>query len=471
MTDEENTRWQDRARARFHNPPTRDEQRDYFGRRVFEVNRKVFEGHMWYTPLLDRMAYYVIQGQLPNIRTRNFRIGRRLYDNRVHGVAFVPSGSGKAGLTQYAGLLTSGVGLDFYVMGQATDTALVGRRYQDQEYNRETQRMETVIKEERGCLNPAENHHLIHYNEADILFDSKKTEWAKDIMTIFQKAMNTYNTYDNLQCKNTSMGRIEFYTSVSFLIVSKLPESFYRTITSTGFLQRTLLAYIEQDWERKKLADKKTLELFCDDTSEIESDVKEEDVCAVLRAVNRFYKDVGKIKIEEDTKKILTDEIFSALHEPLESMTPYAQTTLAEFVSRWQEQIINFSYHNCFARLGKSITVQDVADAKNIVYPLWKNVIYAIEDGLQQPKDEKWRWNRQLSQMIKMVELLAEKFDSEWVPRNTLVKAMASKNLGWGVNQETARLRIARAEKEGYLERKSSHGSSVVRVTAKPKDN
>ena len=59
-------KWQTRAN-RFSNPPSKADRKDYFGRQVFRINRKVFEGYMWETPILDRMAYYVIQGQLPNI--------------------------------------------------------------------------------------------------------------------------------------------------------------------------------------------------------------------------------------------------------------------------------------------------------------------------------------------------------------------------------------------------------------------
>lgn len=467
------TQWQDRPK-RLHNPPTKAERRDYFGRKAFAQNRKIFEGYMWETPLLDRMVWYVIQGQLPSIRNRTYHIGKRAYDNRVHATAFLDSGSGKAGFTEYAGVLATACGLNFYVIEDITDTALVGRRHQIQEYNSETQRVETVTKEEVGCLNPAHDPpiNILHYNEADVLFDKRKSEWAKNVMSKFQKTMNTYKSFDNLLTRDTSLGRIEFHSSASLLIASKPPAQFFNVITDTGFLQRTMMDSISANWEKKKSIDLKTLDKFVNYDDVIEDEpVSVEEVSIVMSAINKYWKGKPALKIDKDAGEILLEEVYYSLHDPLEQMTPFAQKTLSQFVSRWQEQIINLSYHNCYARLGTKITVQDVADSKNFILPMWRNVIFTIEEGLQEPKEEKYKWRKQLDFIISTTEELAKQYRKKgWVSRNALVKILASKSNGFGVNNETARKRVTRAEEEGYLERKSTKGSPIVRITSKPKN-
>lgn len=465
-------RWQDNITARFSNPPTKDEIREHFGRKLMVTNKKVFDTFMWETAYLDRMVLYVTLGQLPNIRERTYKIGRREYDNRVHAAAFVDSGSGKAGLTEYAGKLATECGLMFYITGEVTDSALLGRRHEVQAYNRETQRLETMVQEEKGCLNPEHDPpvNIFHWNEADVLFDSAKTAWARNTMQHFQKAMNTFQSYDNKLAKDTSLGRIEFHTNASLFVVSKLPMNFYKTVTEMGFLQRMLMDFKKPDWERKKSIDLKTIEVLCEGYDEVEDDVTVSDVAAVLKAINKFWKGKKQVKFSDDAKSLFKDEVFYLLHDPLEKMTPYAQRILSQFVSRWQEQIFNISYHNCYARLGNKIIVQDVTDAKNVVYPLWKNVIYAIEEGLEEPDSQKFKWIRQLKFILQITEELAKKYDKNgWVPRNTLVKVLASKTHGFGCNPETARGRVSKAEEEGYLMRKSVKGSPIVKVSAKPK--
>lgn len=465
--------WQDRPK-RLSNPPTRAERIDFFGRNAFAVNRKIFETYMWETPLLDRMVWYVIQGQMPSIRNRRFKIGKRDYDNRVHATAFLDSGSGKAGFTEYAGVLATACGLNFYILEDCTDTALAGRRHQLPEYNPDTQRVETITKEEVGCLNP--NHdppiNIIHYNEADALFDKRKSEWAKNIMSKFQKTMNTYKSFDNLITRDTSLGRIEFHTSVSILIASKPPAQFFNVITDTGFLQRTIMDSISANWEKKKSIDLKTLKMFVEyDEIDKDDEVSIGDVSLVMSAINKYWKGKKPIEVDKDAGEILLEEVYFALHDPLEKMTPFAQKTLSQFVSRWQEQIINLSYHNCYSRLGSSISVQDVADSKNFILPMWRNVIFTIEEGLTEPRDEKHKWRKQLQFIIDITEGLAKQYKKKgWVPRNALVKMLSSKTHGFGINPETARKRITRAEEEGYLERKSTKGSPIVRITDKPKN-
>lgn len=429
---------------------------------------------MWETPLLDRMVWYVVQGQLPSIRNRTFEIGKRKFDNRVHATAFLDSGSGKAGFTEYAGVLSTACGLNFYILEDVTDTALAGRRHQLQEYNPETQRVETVTKEEVGVLNPSHDPpiNIIHYNEADVLFDKRKSEWAKNIMSKFQKTMNTFKSFDNLLTRDTSLGRIEFHSSTSLLIASKPPTQFFQVITDTGFLQRTLMDSISANWEKKKQIDLRTLEMFVKYDEVDESDgVSVEDVSVVMGAINKYWRGKKSLAIDKDAGEILLDEVYYALHDPLEQMTPYAQKTLSQFVSRWQEQILNLSYHNCYARLGASMTVQDVADAKNFVLPMWRNVIFTIEEGLQEPKEDKYKWRKQLQFIIATAEELAKQYRKKgWVPRNALVKVLSSKTHGFGINKETARKRITRCEEEGYLVRKSTKGSPIVRITSKPKN-
>ena len=116
------------------------------------------------------------------------------------------------------------------------------------------------------------------------------------------------------------------------------------------------------------------------------------------------------------------------------------------------------------------ITVQDVADAKNLVYPLWKGVIYAIEEGIEEDRDSKSKWKHQRGLMLEWTKKLGKKYKSKegWVPRNVLVKVLASRDKGWGCNPETARSRVARAESEGYLTRKDVKGSPIVKPSDKP---
>ena len=437
----------------MEDPPSAAEKRKYFGPKLFKNNKELFQNYMWNTPFLDEAALYLLIGQLEHVKNIRYEVHGRQYDFRSHVSIFQPSGSGKAGLFNYVGGICADLNMRYHVTGSVTDTALIGGIEWQDIYNKETQQYVKEKVENPGLLSPDRDPRvrILAMNETDILFDSKKTDWAKDLMTWYQKAMNVIGTPDNVLSKDTGGVNISFNCDVSLLFISKLPENFYKTITSTGFLQRTIVVYRTKSLEEKK-EDNMTF-LVGVGSGKKELDTKRNVIVQSLKAIDEFAAGVEHMDWTEDAVEYLRTDVFEMIHNPMEGMNAFTLSTITEFSSRYQELVVKLAHVHALTRLSDTVDKQDIGLAARFVGRMWKNAIYFIEDGLQQSKNEVQDWRKQVNKMINVFlevqgEAKEQGVKSVWVPRNSLIKMLCSKKHGWGVTPATASARLEQAEEE-----------------------
>ena len=433
---------------------------------IFDINKKLFNSYIWNTPLnMDKIVYYLIQSSLPSLKNMRFNVLNRVFDFRVHVAIFMPSGSGKGGLFNYVGDICDKLGLKFYSVGQMTDSALIGSMKQKEVYDPTTRSKVIDYDESYGFLNPKRGVDIVAMNETDILFDAKKTDYAKDLMTWFQKAMNPYRTKDNLISKDLSSGRIEFYSNVNLLFVSKLPANFYKTITSTGFLQRTIVVYSPVPFHQKKTNDKLFLENV--DVIPKSTDKNLETITKHLEEINDFYKQVDKLTFTRQAKDVFVEQMHPRMHNPIDNINSYIQETLSEFISRYQEMAIRIAYHNAIARKSTTVDTVDALNSMRFVLPLWENVISFIEEGLKQPTVSKTDWYMKLLKMQDVYFYIVNKNTGKkqfniYIPAKTFFDILMSREYGWGCTRETAVKRFEKALSEGYAKKGRAKGLDVI---------
>ena len=453
----------------WHDRVTEKQVREkYSGRNLFTLNRTLFARQVWNSPqVLADIVLYMVIGQLPHIKNIRFNILDREYDLRSHAAIFLPSGSGKGGLFNYLGMLTTMVNLDYYPMGELTDAALLGTWELEEFWDKKDEVLKHEKKLTPGALDVKSGHNIIAFNEADPLFNSPNSTWAKNSMTWFQKTMNPFGTPDNLITKDTSKGRIEFQSDVSMFFNAKLPEKFYQVLTTMGFLQRCLLMNIPKSWQKKKEDDKFMMEGVGDkNTKEKQKTLL---VADALQFIDQYFSDVKELEFSPEAKKMLSTTAHQKIHAPLEGMAPYTQEVLQTFCSRYQEFIVRASYHNAITRLSTQIEVEDVSHAIVFIMPLWKNIVHFIEDGLKVSEPDRLEGRRRTALMDKIYDYLCKKLtdkskkEIKYIPFNMLVKVLKSREYGWNVSDETARKRILSLVNEGQYSIKDESGVIYIK--------
>ena len=372
------------------------------------------------------------------------------------------------------GDIATAAGIEFYPLGSVTDTKLLGGVEYLEIYDPETERNSKQKVENPGLLSPDHDPrvNLLAMNECDILFDSKKTDYAKDLMTWFQKAMNPYGTYDNVLSKGTGSMDASFNSDQSFAFVSKLPQNFYRTITSTGFLQRTIVAYLTKSLKDKKGDNYEFLAGVGEEAEDLSDEA--EIVGAVLNCINEFAASIEEFSWTDDAKTFLRENVFEMIHDPMDGMNSHVLPTIMEFSSRYQEMVVRLAHIHALTRLSDEVSAQDVGMASQFVKSMWRNVIWFIEDGLQRSKSERLDWLARISKMVtafKKIQLAFKKAGKKqpvYIPREKIIITLMKPKY-WGVTRDTAEGRLADAEEEGvFIRKRTRKGRPVIKIGLVP---
>lgn len=460
----EETDWEDAGNTFGTGEVSFRDIENHFGRQLFATNKVLFEKQMWGVdvPVFD-LSLYTVMGQMQNIKSMRFNIHDRIYDYRVNAAIFMPSGSGKGGMFNHIGTMSEMLGLDYYEVGEMTDSALLGQYNTVEQFNKKNDMNEKVKVLTPGVLDPKAGHNILAMNECDILFKAKSSSFARNAMTHYQKAMNTIGTHDNVLSKDTSAGgRIKFNSDVSFFFTSKLPDHFYEVIMNTGFLQRCTTLNLPKSWKQKRADDSQMLEGL-DSGGRTSLNEKYIELIDGMRKIDEFYQDITHLPVSSAAKKMLKTTASRKLHDPLDDMGRKSQSVLQTFTSRYQEFVIRYAHLNAVSRLSPKVQQEDVAYAISFIIPLWKNIVYFIEDGLKPEQNEVIELRTHTAFIKRIYLLLSERIGKKWIPLNSIIKIVASKEYGWNVSRPTALKRVKRVVDSDHYRTKTQGHAVLIR--------
>lgn len=472
-------RWQSKMQ-RWKNPPTEAQMKKYFGRNVINLYVTLFNQRVKKQPNFAELTFHCIVGQLPSVKNMRIHVGANDLDLRISGCFFKPSGSGGGRGFNFMAQIAKEVGLNYRVITEITDAALIGTSSEKRVYDSTKKQMVVENTIERGALDPTEEEgreppHIIAMNEADILFSANTSEFKKNAMLYYQIALNTMGTEDNKLAKKLAHGDwIEFNPNCSLMLMSYPPDSFYETIVKRGFLQRMIILYNEFTTE-DRIEVAKELTKMLDTNTDNKEDVN--DLVERLNFINEYWsnKDCSKITIQKEALKVLitlVDEFFNQF----QGISEYPRKKLEEFSQRWIEHIWKISWHHMILRLDNTLTLEDVGYAKNYVIPVWKDLIGLLEEGIVQPSDSKRSWKVKVTDAVRLYKSILRK-DREkekgkdnngMISRANFVNALASTDF-WGTSYKTASTRIRKMEDEGIFERKYIGTAPMIRLLKLPK--
>jgi len=463
---------------KWSNPPTPKQRKEFFGQNLIKLYVSLFEERVKRQPNFAELTLHCIIGQLPAVKKLRIHVGANDLDLRISGCFFKPSGSGGGRGFNFMAQVARALGLNYCVITEITDAALIGTSDEVKEYNPEKKGIEVVSRIERGVLDPTFDEddpdrpiaNIIAMNEADILFSGIQNEYKKNAMLYYQIALNTMDTEDNKLTKKLAHGEwIEFNPDCSLMLMSYPPDSFYDTIVKRGFLQRMVILYNEFTTEDR-------IEVAKELTGLLESKVDKKqgmsDLAKRLKYVNEYWmgKDKIVVKVQPEALKILVrlvDEFFVQF----EGIAEYPRRKLEEFSQRWIEHIWRLAWHHMLLRLDDTLKLEDVGYAKNYVMPVWKQLIGLLEEGIAPPKDHQRVWKMQVSEAVRLYKSTIKKLkrkDGDTIKRADFIRTLSHSDY-WNVSKKTASQRVRKMEDEGLFERSYQGTAPMIKLKKLPK--
>lgn len=450
-------KWQDKLDPWGKNPTNRDRKK-YFGDNLIKMFQELFFRKCKHHPFFDLMALHIIVGQLPSVKKMRIGVDDNDIDLRISGCLFKSSGSGGGRGFNFISEICKELDMVFRPVTEITDAALIGSVEADRYYDPEEKSMKSTVKVIPGVLNPnmldgEPPINIVAMNEASLLFDGKQSDYKKNAMIYYQIALNPMYTADNLLAKKLSKGPwVEFHPICSLCLQSYPPESLYETIIRKGFLQRMWIIYDEVSSDIREETSISLTKLI---GKKSRAEGSKEELVKRLKAINQFWTSRRTPTLSKDAEKPLVN-LTKLFFRHLENIDEFPRKKLEEFVHRWIEMSWRIAWHHAVLRMSNEVDLEDVAYAKNIVAPLWKDIIVFIEEGIVLPHGEERKFRKEILFIIDTFERLRKKLKKEkgaTIPRSLLVKTLADKKTGWGVHRKTANERVKRAEESGIFQR------------------
>jgi len=422
-----------------------------------------------------------------------FRQKARRIDIRIHGLFISPTGTGKGAGYGFYCRLAKDLGLDNQQLTESTDAGLAGtgRMLPDGKYE---------INE--GLLVHADG---ISMEEASPLFDFSN-EFSKKNLTYLQIAMNPL---DDASCEITKKlgslpDAIRFKPHCSFLLTTYIPDHFKEELVKRGVVQRFDTVMKNPSLEDRMEVIDRAIDGLNYSTEKTYDDSYKSILTRFKEIVNRYQKlggleegekkfEVDEDKLERITKKIAPtlnkkqveklckiiksevsvlekpiwkgfcfdinmtakEELKHVVHELVEMIkdtTAIAQEKLAEFTHRMYEILVRLAIHHSILCLRDCVESEDVLYAKKVYEPVWKSLIYNIEELLLPTPEQRMKntfiIHRSLDAYKKLIKENDPKFVQKkmWVRRS---KWLQDLQFAWdNCSKVTANNRALRLETE-----------------------
>jgi len=470
MKKKASQKWQE-VIPKWKYPPNKDIQERYFGHNFWEIYRSQFNARTIGHPGYADLTLHTILGQIDNIKKMRIMVDENEVDLRISSIYWKPSGSGGGRGYNFTAQIMNGVArknkdhYPFQHMTIVNDGSVVGSIRQIKQVDPVSKSEKYVTNFEYGWLWPGWDINILAHNEASMLFDkSKFTEHSKKVVHFFQIALNPMGTIDNQIVKKLTFGdAIRYHPECSVFLISYPPpyEQLLKQLFGTGFVPRCVVLHNEFTLDERK----EHIQLL---TKKIGKKTKKigrvGDIIQALKFMNRFYEGKKSLGITKDARGAL-DDIVEEIFKPLYQMPEHSRKPLEDFAARWIEHLWKCAWHHACTRLSLDVEKQDIAHARAFILPLWKHIVYFCEDTFIIPKHQKTRWMRHVQFMKVIYDAILEanpKYKAkgekqDFVPRTLMKKKLASRDTGWGISEDTASKRMAKAEKEGYMVRNYFH--------------
>lgn len=442
-----------------------------FGDNLIADFLALFDKHSINNPVYSLMILHCLLGQA--LRNVYFSVGARKIDTRLHLLLIRPSGAGKGAGYGFFCQLAADLGLQNEKLSESTSAGLSGT-------GTINQKGEVEIND--GLMKYAD---FISMEEAATLFDYDTT-FSKQNLTYLQIAMNPL---DDASCEiikriGSIPEAIRFKPHCSFLLLTYVPDKFIDALIKRGVIQRfvTVMQDVTLE-ERIDILDKAINRLNSEKVSSFEEEYqslllrlkiiirkfqamsKEPAQKNLVLDEEKFPKSITRSisgKVDEETAKKITlvvqkelekinnpviggfrfeinqaskDALQQTIHEFVEYIkdaTPSSQEKLQEFVHRVYEILVRLSIHHAILDLRTCVEAKDVIYARKIYQPIWKSIIYNVEDLLVPSSSDRVKMHSTILKSIEVYKRLAEeqpkghiaydKAGGIWIRRATLIQ-------------------------------------------------
>ena len=444
-----------------------------FGDKLISDFLELFDKHSINNPVYGLLILHCLLGQA--LRNIYFSVGARKIDTRVHLLLIRPSGAGKGAGYGFFCKLAADLGLQNEKLSEATSSGLAGTG---------TRNQKGEIEINEGLMVNAD---FISMEEAATLFDYETT-FSKQNLTYLQIAMNPL---DDASCEiikriGSLPEAIRFRPHCSFLLLTYIPDKFIDALIKRGVIQRfvTVIQDVSLE-ERMDILDKSIDRLNSEKVTT--SDEQYQSLLLRLKMVVRKFQAMTKepaqqnFVLDEDKfqrslprsmtgnpddevkKKIMSivqkelehinnpvaggmcfdindaskDALQQTIHEFAEYIkdaTPSSQEKLQEFVHRVYEILIRLAIHHAMLDLRTCVETKDVIYARKVYQPIWKSIIYNVEDLLVPSASERVKMHSTIIKSIDVYKRLAieqpkghiafDKAGGVWIRRATLIQEL-----------------------------------------------
>ncbi len=448
-------------------PPTKSQKKKYFGRNLIDNFCNEFEKKSWNLPFYAKISFHVLLGQLPSIKNMSMNIYGNSEDLRIHMLLLQESGSGKSGGFSFTSKVANEITppINFVASGDLTNASLVGS----------IEQRENGTKIERhGLLSPRDeskggNVDILGSSEASQIIDTRNDYFQKNAITNLQKAMNRIGSSDNIVRRDLMTGTVKYNTDASMYFTTYPPERLMDTITRTGLLQRMVVIHNQIGLSDKMKASMRHLEGLRNDGIEIEID----DIVDAMGIINKVYSDVNKLKLTDEGYDVLKDTIKNQLYKPLNNgIKPTARRELRKFTTRYQNNLFKLAWHSAIARLSKKVELRDAMYARNLMMPIWHNLITFLEDEYIADKGTEHKFRIEKNKFIRgYQELMGSPYvsNSGWIYQKHFLQEMSREgdylpyDTKWNVSHNTVYKKWKEHETM-FEQKKTKTGKKVVKL-------
>lgn len=409
--------------------------RDDFGEKLISDFIALFSNYSFRNELYGRIALHVIVGQAL-CRCVYYRMGARKIDPRVHLLLIKPQGTGKGAGYGFIEAVATALLLNFQSLTESTDAGLVGTTQYD-----ERSHTKLVVP---GLLDGAD---IVGMEEASVIFDFTN-EFSKKNMTYMQITMNPLEDKSCRIVKKLGDTTIDFRPHASFVLTTYPPDKLIDKLMKTGFLDRMIPIF-----EDVTLADRLAIIRMMGSNINISTKESfEEQMNSVVKrlkiVIDYYKKGETCITITEQIHQLMIKVIDEFAMKILD-VSPKAREKLEHFITRLYEILLKLAIHHAILEMRTHVEVSDVAYARMIYYPIWRNLIISVESLLIISPEERHRLYRIIRTSLDEYDsqLKQGKFVKEgvWVRRRTMVENL--KKLWDNCSWETADNNLRKLEK------------------------
>lgn len=388
------------------------------GYQLFEDYNQLFEKYSWRNRLYANATFHLLFGQLPNIRRmRIIKSSGTYLDPRVHVCYLSPSGSGKGPGAELVSRLSSRLGLKYQVADKFTDNALIGTVQQDKRTG------ETWV--EPGWLHHDAKLNFLAITEATMTLTSNPSQYAQEVMNIFQKSMNPMGSSDATIVKKIGFGElVEVKPRLSLFLTTYIPNNLKEVVISRGFLQRMYFIVHSLNLEQRMASSKEKFKRMRNPPKTI---ALEKSITDRLSYLDEYYEGTKSLRFTNESLQLL-EKTSTDLYEQIRPTPPFIQDKLLEFVTRFEDLQSKLALQFALLKKHKRVEEEDAYHAKVETQYVFEDLVSFLERTISVPKEFRDKWTEARQRVLSSLEALLQEGryhkSNGWVLQDDLLGAI-----------------------------------------------